>query len=118
MWEKEIAVPSRHNKPTVEKITTLANETQIGESESAAEIYLCLKVLISAPFIKALTADCKWARGNSVEVCTFSAHKTAAWENGIVRGEWALELLLADSAKPGRGDCAHLILFNTESTQA
>lgn len=36
---------------------TLVNETQIGESESASEIYLCFKVIISAPFINVITAD-------------------------------------------------------------
>lgn len=36
---------------------TLVNETQITESESASKIYLCFKVIISAPFINVITAD-------------------------------------------------------------
>lgn len=39
------------------KKITLVNETQIRESESASEIYLCFKVIISAPFINVITAD-------------------------------------------------------------
>ena len=86
--KKEVAILPDTPSPQWKKIRiTLVNETQIGESESASEMYLCFKVIISAPSINSNSRLCKQARGNTVDVCTFIAQKTAAWENGIIRGE-------------------------------
>lgn len=60
LWGKKnnkIAVlPDTTSLQRGKKRNSLANWTQIRESESASA-YLCVKVIISAPFINMITAD-------------------------------------------------------------